>query len=224
MNGIDEGKYEGYDDVRLGTISALRRRGITPQALKEIIIDIGVTRADSTLSWDTLYTKNRRIIDERANRYFFVDKPKKVLIKGVPEKEEAKIRLHPDKTERGDRVIPLERENDELTVWISGTDVEKTEEKDVIRLKDLLNFKLTSKNPLEAEFDSFGLMDVPKIQWISADPVETEVLKPDGEYDEGLAEPEVAKLEEGEVIQFERYGFVKIEEVGTKVKAVYTHS
>jgi len=60
-NGGDaRGKYEGYDDVRLGTISAVKRRGIVPEALKQIIVDLGITRTDSTLSWDTLYTQNRR--------------------------------------------------------------------------------------------------------------------------------------------------------------------
>lgn len=222
--GIEEGKYQGYDDVRLGTLKAMKRRGITPEALREIVIDVGTTRADSTLSMDTLYTKNRRIIDDQANRYFFVKNPKKFLISDAPKEEETHLRLHPDDSDRGERVLPLEYEEDSLKVWISQEDVEKTSVGDIVRLKDFFNFEITSKNPLEAKYDSFELKDVAKIQWISANPKEAEVLKTDGKKDTGYAEPEVSKLSEGEIIQFERYGFVKIDETQPKIKAVYTHS
>ncbi|KXB05913.1 hypothetical protein AKJ53_01775 [candidate division MSBL1 archaeon SCGC-AAA382F02] len=224
MEGISEGKYEGYDDLRLGTIAAVKRRGIKPEALRELIIEVGTTKADSTLSWDTLYTKNRRIIDEEANRYFFVSEPQELLIHDSPEKEKAKLRLHPDQTERGERVLPLDIEEGDLRVWITKNDVENIEEGEIIRLKDLLNFKLTSKEPLEGNFESFELKDVAKIHWVSADPVEVEVLTPDGESDTGYAEPEVAQLPEGEIIQFERYGFVRIDKTEPVIKACYAHS
>lgn len=224
MEGLREGKYEGYDDVRLGTIAAVRRRGILPKALKKIIMNVGITRSDSTLSWDTLYKENRRIIDEEANRYFFVPDPQKLIIHGAPEKKEARLRLHPDQKDRGERILPLELQEDTLQVWITSEDVEEMDEGDKIRLKDLLNFELLSKDPLKGRFESFELLDVPKIQWVSKDPVEVKVLKPDGESEEGYAEPEVGQLPEGEIIQFERYGFVRIDETGPELKAVYGHS
>ncbi len=56
------------------------------------------------------------------------------------------------------------------------------------------------------------------------DPVDATVLKPDGSSDTGYVEPEVGELEEGEIIQFERYGFVRIDEAGEEVVAVYSHS
>ncbi len=222
--GIERGKYDGYDDVRLGTLRAVRRRGITPEALREIVIDIGTTRADSTLSMDTLYTKNRRIIDDEANRYFFVKNPEKLLISDAPEEEETEIRLHPDNPDRGERTLPLVREKGNLKVWLSQDDVKEMDEGDIVRLKDYFNFEITSKNPLKAKYDSFELKDVPKIQWISGSPKETEVLKPDGKSETGYAEPEVSTLSEGEIIQFERYGFVRIDKTDPKIKAVYTHS
>lgn len=222
--GIEEGKYQGYDDLRLGTLRAMKRRGITPEALREIVIEVGTTRADSTLSMDTLYTKNRRIIDDQANRYFFVKNPQKVLISGAPEEKETHLRLHPDDPDRGERVLPLEREKDSLKVWLSQDDVDEIRVGDIVRLKDYFNFEVTSKNPLKAKYDSFELKDVPKIQWVSANPQKTEVHKPDGTVDKGYAEPELSKLSEGEIIQFERYGFVKIDEIEPKIKVIYTHS
>ncbi len=224
MNGIRERIYEGYDDVRLGTVAAMRRRGIVPQALRDVVIDIGITKTDSTLSWDTLYSKNRKIIDEKANRYFFVPQPERLLIKNVPDKKEARLRLHPDREERGKRTLPLERDDGKLIVWISKKDVDKMGLGDIVRLKDLLNFELTSIKPLEANFKSFELLDVPKIQWVSKNPIEVEVLEPTGDKKKGYAEPEVKNLSKGEIIQFERYGFISIDEIEPKVRGVYTHS
>lgn len=224
MEGIKEGKFEGYDDVRLGTIATIRRRGFTPQAIKKSILKIGVTPVDSTLSLDTLATENRRIIDEKANRYFFIPNPIELTIQKVPEIEEAELRLHPDHSERGDRTLPLDRKNNSLIVKIPSKDFSKLSESEIIRLKDLLNFKLTSRNPPEAEFESFEVTDVPKIQWVSADAIKAKVLKPDGTQDKGLVEPEVSKLEPGELIQFERYGFVKLEKIKPEVKAIFTHN
>ncbi|KXB04973.1 hypothetical protein AKJ49_01520 [candidate division MSBL1 archaeon SCGC-AAA382A03] len=221
--GISEGKYEGYDDVRLGTLAALRRRGITPEALKQIVIELGTTRADSTLSMDTLYTKNRRIIDKEANRYYFVPDPAEILIHNVPkQQEEAHLRLHPDDPDRGERILPLEMNNN-LKVWIASKDTEKIDKGEKIRLKDLLNFKITSLEPLEGDFDSYELKDIPKIQWVSKNPVNVKVLKPNGEQDSGYAEPEVKNLPKGEIIQFERYGFVRIDEIEPKIRLVYVH-
>ncbi len=221
--GIEKGKYRGYDDVRLGTLAAMRKRGITAEALREIVTDVGTTRADSTLSMETLYTKNRRIIDEEANRYFFTPNPKRLLIHNVPDESEVEIRLHPDDPDRGDRTIPLEMENGSLAVWIAESDLKEMKEGDIIRLKDFLNFKLISSDSLEGEYDSFELKDVPKIQWISKNPVDVKILKPDGSKETGYGEPEVANLSEGDIIQFERYGFVRIETTKPVVKATYAH-
>jgi glutamyl-tRNA synthetase len=223
MEGIRAGEYEGYDDPRLGTIAAFRRRGVLPEAVRRVILDVGMTPVDSTLSLDTLYTENRRLIDPEANRYFFISNPVKLVIHGVPELEEARLRLHPSRPDRGERVLPLERDGDKLIVRVASGDVADMRDGQVIRLKDLLNFKVVSREPLEAEFTGFEVSDVPKIQWVSANAVEAEVLRSDGSRDRGLAEPEVAGLESGEVVQFERYGFVRLEKVKPKVEAVFTH-
>jgi glutamyl-tRNA synthetase len=223
MEGIRSGEYEGYDDPRLGTVAAFRRRGFLPEAVRKVILDVGLTRVDSTISLENLYTENRRLIDLSANRYFFVPRPVKLVVRGVPELEEAKLRLHPSQPERGERVFPLKRDGDLLYVHVALDDAAKMREGDVVRLKDLLNFKLRLREPLEAEFAGFELKDVSKIQWVSADAIEVEVMKPDGSREEGLTEPEVANLKVGEVIQFERYGFVRIDAVKPKLLVIYAH-
>jgi glutamyl-tRNA synthetase len=53
--GIRDGTFNGWDDPRLATFAALRKRGITPEAIKKMIIDVGPKPADVTLSWENLY-------------------------------------------------------------------------------------------------------------------------------------------------------------------------
>lgn len=224
MQGIRTGEFSGYDDPRLGTIAALRRRGFLPEAVRQVILDVGPTPVDAALSWETLAAYNRRFVDAGANRYFFVPNPVKLVVRGVPEMREAHLRLHPSDPKRGERAVPLLREDDILTVHLPKEDVSSTRKKQIFRLKDLMNVKLSSLGPpLEADFQGFGLADVPKIQWVSAEAGEVEVVKPDNSRERGLAEPAVMELKAGEIVQFERYGFVRIDAVEPKLVAVYGH-
>jgi glutamyl-tRNA synthetase len=224
MEGIRCGEFTGYDDPRLGTLVALRRRGILPEAVRRIILDIGPTPVDAVLSWETLFAHNRRLVDSRANRYFFVPNPVKLIVRGVPELSEAHLRLHPSFPNRGERVVPLGRDGDVLTVHVAGEDAAGLREGQTFRLKDLLNVELKSRGPpLEGDFRGFELMDVPKIQWVSAGAVKVDVIKPDASRESGLAEPAVAKLGVGAIVQFERYGFVRIDALEPKLVAAYGH-
>jgi glutamyl-tRNA synthetase len=224
VRGVRSGEFSGYDDPRLATLAALRRRGFSPEAVRRIILDIGLTPVDASLSWETLYAYNRKVIDAEANRYFFVSSPAKLLVRGVPEMDEVRLRLHPSYPERGERVLPLLREDDILTVYLDGEDASRLEVGTIFRLKDLMNVELTSKGPpLEGDFRGLELMEVPKLQWVSAGGVEVEVLMPDASLVRGLAEPAVAGLRVGEVVQFERFGFVRVDALQPKVAVVYGH-
>ncbi|MFB0500497.1 MAG: glutamate--tRNA ligase [Candidatus Hadarchaeaceae archaeon] len=224
MQGIRDGELTGYDDVRLGTIAALRRRGFVPEAIKQLILDIGPTLVDSSLSWETLYAYNRKFSDERADRYFFVQNPVKVLVHKTPDLKQVRLRLHPGHPEHGERILPLAREGDALVFYLAGEDTTVLQEGQIFRLKDLMNVTLSSKGKvLEAEFQGLELADVPKIQWVSAGAVEVEVIKPDNSREFGLAEPAVAGLKVDTILQFERYGFVRVDAVRPKLVAAYAH-
>jgi len=224
MRGIRSGELTGPDDVRLGTIAALRRRGFLPEAVRQVILDIGPTPVDSSLSWETLCSHNRRFVDGRANRYFFVPSPVKLLVHKAPELKQARIRLHPSDLGRGERILPISREGDALAFHISQADATNLSVGQTFRLKDLMNVTLSSRGaPLEAEFHGLKPADVPKIQWVSAGAVKMEVLMPDNTLELGLAEPAVAGLGVGEIVQLERYGFVRIDATRPKLVAVYGH-
>lgn len=223
MRGIRSGDFSGYDDPRLGTIAALRRRGFLPETIKQVIVDLGPTPVDSALSWETLAAYNRRIVDARANRYFFVPNPVKLLVKNAPKIREVKLRLHPSHLERGERLLRLLHEGDSMVIYISKADAVDISVGQIVRLKDLMNVQITSHNPFEAKFHSRELAEAPKIQWVSADAVEVEVLKPDASREVGLAEAAVANLSDGVIVQFERYGFVRLDTKTPKFVFVYGH-
>ncbi len=224
IQAISGGKLTGFDDVRLATLTALKRRGILPETVRQVILGVGLTLVDSSLSWETLYAQNRKMVDEIASRYFFVQNPVKLMVKNAPDLKEVSLRAHPSRPEAGERILPLERDNGGMGFYISREDCDKIQENGTFRLKDLMNVKMVKKGKVcEAEFESLGIINVPKIHWVSKGALQVEVLTPENEAVKGLAEPAVASLEPGAIVQFERYGFVRIESISPKILAAYSH-
>jgi glutamyl-tRNA synthetase len=233
VQGIKEGIYTGFDDPRLGTFAALRKRGITPEAIKKMIIDVGPKTNDVTLSWDNLYAYNRKILDATSNRYFFVPEPFELKVLQVPKTFHAKLPLHPEKPELGFReydVMP--KGNDKVIVlWVAKKDAEAVETGKIIRLMELFNVKIQDKtgNSLTATFESESYEEVRKIkvqliQWISkGTEYPSQVIMPDASITEGFAESACKKLKPDAVVQFERFGFTRIDEVNQKLVAYYAH-
>jgi glutamyl-tRNA synthetase len=224
MLSIRSGKITGHDDVRLATVAALRRRGFLSATIRQVILDIGLTLVDASLSWENLFAHNRKFLDLVANRYFYVNSPVKLLVRGAPELREAHLRLNPSKPESGERVLPLAKEGDALVFHIPGEDASSLKVGDIFRLKDLMNVEVTKKGAIiESVFRGLEVSEVPKIHWVSAGSVPLEVIKPDASVDHGLAEPTVASLKVDDIVQFERYGFARIDAVRPKLVAVYAH-
>ena len=72
---IQDGEYSGWDDVRTGTVRAMKRRGIRPEAIRRYWVESGIKSVDIEFSWQNLFGMNREVIDDEANRYFFVENP-----------------------------------------------------------------------------------------------------------------------------------------------------
>jgi glutamyl-tRNA synthetase len=233
VQGIKEGCYEGFDDPRLGTFAALRKRGLTPEAIKKMIIDVGTKSNDVTLSWENLFSYNRKILDAASNRYFFVSEPFELKVSQLPKTFQSKLPLHPDKPERGFREYTVTPEGDEKAVifWISKKDADTMENGKIIRLMELFNIKIEDKkrNSVMATFTSESYEDVRKIkaqliQWIpKGQEIQTQVIMPDASVNEGFAESACKKLKPDAIIQFERFGFTRINEVNKKIVAYYAH-
>lgn len=220
--GIESGEYSGWDDPRLPTVAALKRRGIEPEAIRNVMINMGVTETDIEFSMDTLYAENRKIVDPKANRYFFVHDPVRMKVTGAPATV-AKAPLHPMDSARGFREISLSRDPD---ILVTKLDSDGMKVGDLIRLKDLFNIRITSLEPLCAEYTGNDISVLKQgariIHWAPVNGVTVRVVSPDGEY-HGIAEPGI-KSELNNVVQFERFGFVRIDSVNDVVVAYYTHA
>ena len=231
--GIKAGTYTGFDDPRLGTFAALRKRGITSEAIKKMIIDVGIKPNDVTLSWGNLFSYNRKILDNISNRYFFVAQPFELKVTELPKTFQTKLPLHPEKPEHGFReyTIKPDSEDKAMSFWISKKDSETMEPEKIFRLMELFNVKIESKkdNSVTAKFASESYEEVRKIkvqliQWIPKQTeFPTQVIMPDASVNEGFSEADCKKLKPDAIIQFERFGFVRINEVGEKLIAYYAH-
>lgn len=231
VQGVREGLYAGWDDPRLATFAALRRRGITPGAIKKMIIDVGPKTADVTLSWENLYAYNRKILDPISDRYFFVSEPTMLKVKYIPKIFRPKLPLHPEKPERGFREYTVTPNIEGAVFWIAKGDADAAEVGKVIRLMELFNVKIESvnANSSEASFASEAYEEARKakaklIHWIpEGEAFPCQVVMPDATVNEGIAESACKKLKPDTVIQFERFGFVRIDENDAKLTAYYAH-
>jgi glutamyl-tRNA synthetase len=233
VQGVRDGSFTGWDDPRLATFAALRKRGITPEAIKKMIIDVGPKTADVTLSWENLNSYNKKILDPQSNRYFFVEAPRKLTIKNLPKTFIPKLPLHPEKPEKGFReynVTPIGEEKS-AEFWITTKDGNSMEPGKLIRLMELFNVKIDTiaQDSIKATFNSESYEDVRKakaqlIQWIPAnEEYPCKVIMPDASTIEGFAESACKKLKPDTVIQFERFGFVRVDEVKEKMTVYFAH-
>lgn len=229
--GIKEGDFTDFDDPRLGTFAALKKRGITAEAIKKMIIEVGTKPNDVTLSWENLYSHNRRILDASSNRYFFVAAPVELKVVGLPKAFVAKLPLHPEHPERGVRQYTISASGNEkaVSLWIAQKDAEAILQDQTIRLMELFNIQIQSKTEtcVTAAFASESYEDVRKlkvqlIQWIpKGSEYPAEVVQQDATVTKGYSELACKKLKPDDIIQFERYGFVRVDEVGEKLVAYY---
>jgi len=231
LEGFRSGLFRQWDDPRLATLAALRRRGITPEAMRRLIIDVGPKTADVVLSWENLYAHNRKIIDPTANRYFFVRNPKELIVKNVPRTFTAQIPLHPDHPERGSRRFEIRPEKGEASFWISSDDLNILGKGKTIRFMGLFNFQVESvgKQLIEAVFHSEAYEEAKKlsaslIHWIPIDTgIPCEVVMPDASIAKGIADDACKRLRPSEIVQFERFGFARIDSLDKKLTAYFTH-
>jgi len=233
VKGMEQGLYTSWDDPRLATFAALRKRGITPEAISNLIVDVGPKKSDVTLSWKNLYAYNRKILDPEADRYFFVHNPLPLQVKGIPKVFKTKLRLHPDYPNRGYREYTIKPagKDDSVTFWVSKRDVKHLKVGEMTRLMELFNIvpKEVNQSLIQSVFVSEPYEKAKKsgaqlIHWIPAGTgIPCQVVMPDAAEAEGLAESDCSLLKPDEIVQFERFGFVRIDHINTKLKAYYAH-
>lgn len=109
---VDENFVDGWDDPRMPTISGLRRKGYTPEAIRKFCQEIGVARSYSTVDVQMLEHFIREDLKLKAPRTMAILKPLKVVITNYPEGkvEMLEAEINPENPEMGKREIPFSRE------------------------------------------------------------------------------------------------------------------
>lgn len=208
MAGIENGDYSGWDDPRLGTLKAIARRGIDPRTIYQLITEIGVKMSDSAISWKKIYGLNRNFIEPIANRYFFVENPVKVTVDGYDDGDVVIERpLHADHTDRGNRLLPFNG-----SAYLASEDVNDG----VVRLMDAVNvdIKGDSLTYNSTSFEDARALKAKIIQWVPVDEnISVKIVMNDGSIKTGLGELAIKDLKVGDIVQFERVGFARLDEI-----------
>lgn len=224
---IEEGKVSGYDDPRLPTLEALKRRGVRPEAIRKFVLSLGFTKADTLAPFETLESFNRKIVDPESIRLHMVKNPASIKVRDLPS-DIITMPNHPTK-DMGRRTIEIGED-----FYIESEDVEKLKMGDAIRFMGLGNVRITNQSPPEGQYvgDELG-HDITKVHWVpQKNAQKIKILIPSqlffGEkFNENsleeinvFTEPYYNELKEGKEIQFVRFGYCRKDSM---LQAVYTH-
>lgn len=218
---IAKKQVSGWDDPRLVTVKALRRRGIQPETFADLAIEVGLSKTPTNINWEVVAAINRKYLDASSKRYFFVENPKRITVEKAPNKE-VSLKLHPSE-EKHERKFSVNGE-----FLISEKDyheLKKLKDSKLVRLMDCLNFTASDERFV---YDSDKVEEYRKrgkkiIHWLPANGnIEAEILMPDATTAKGLAEGNASKIKEGEIVQFARFGFCRLEN-REKMRFIYCH-
>ncbi|HOY85453.1 MAG TPA: glutamine--tRNA ligase/YqeY domain fusion protein [Candidatus Syntrophosphaera sp.] len=106
---VQSGTVSGWDDPRMPTIAGMRRRGFSPEAIREFADRIGVAKANSMVDFELLQFCVREDLNKRANRVMAVLEPLKLTIENYPEDkfEELEADNNPEDASAGKRLVPF---------------------------------------------------------------------------------------------------------------------
>ncbi|MFC1755594.1 glutamate--tRNA ligase [Thermoproteota archaeon] len=207
---IEEQKVMGWDDPRLVTLKALKRRGIVKDAFYELVNEVGLSRTQTNIDFRVIAAINRRLLDASAHRYFFVKDPVEVTVEGAPE-QNIELDLHPDNKKGGRKLKTADK------FYLAQEDIDLLKPKKLYRLMDCLNFTESKK---KYSFDSTDHEKYKKqgekiIHWlpVTDELVEVEIMMDDGSLVRGLGEPAMKNLKVGDTVQLERFGFCRLDEI-----------
>jgi len=224
------GAYSGPNDPRFGTIMGLRERGITAEAIRNVILTVGAKQTDASISFTNLAAENRKIIDPTSPRLIFVEDPVELVVdNGNGVCLEAKIPYHPEKTELGSRQFNVCTGD---RVMISRADYEQalSEKGGEVRLMELGNyiieggkFRLLSRDLQYAREKGLSI-----VQWLKKDGSKIAILSvPLGEsiVIKGGYIEDGGKLQDllGKSVQLIRVGFAVLKSAIPFASLVFSH-
>lgn len=224
--GIRSGKYKGFDDPQLATLRAFRKRGILPETVRQYILGLGLSESETSVDVNILESINRKLVDPVANRYFFIEDPVVLGVSNPPSEISGKlspkftIRKHPKDAGRGERTLEFKSR-----IYISKPDADLSGEFNLMgAMKPAKISKEKGTLELLASTDSKRF-----IHWLPCDEkqiINAEIFMPDGSVKKGIAEANILSEAEGAEVQFERFGFARLDvldKANKLLKAYYSH-
>ena len=223
---IEEQKVAWYDDPRLPTLEAMRRRGIRPEAIRRFILSLGFTKSNTLAPFGALEAFNRKAVDATSIRLHMARRPTELAVGGMPASP-VRLANHPS-ADLGSRMLATDD-----TVLISGDDAERLAPGDCIRLMGLGNVRITSEGRLAGEYSGDEMKGYPIVQWVprrvahKINLIITNRLFVDGKFNEDslvveevAVEPHYLELADDTEIQFVRFGYCRKE---SGYRAIMTH-
>jgi glutamyl-tRNA synthetase len=232
---LDEGAITSWDDPRLLTLSAMRKRGFEPKAIRSFVLSLGLTLAETKPPFKALESMNRKIIDPLSIRLFFVKDPIMLTVDGA---KNMKVTLDNHPTNNlGTREVEVS-----TVFYISRDDANLLAEGEQVRLMELYNIKIDrivvepgkNKAIIASYLNNEIFRNMKKIQWVSDKSMtKYNILIPYELYQnnkfnprslesaEGLAEAFVLRLKPHALVQFIRFGFCITE--NNKSSAIFIH-
>ena len=208
---IKEGKVSGWDDPSLVTLKALNRRGILQETLVELMNQMKISaNTGKNIDWTMISSINRSILDPVTNKYFLIIDPVEIDVLQAP-KQKIELNLHPDHPKRGSRLFETSSK-----FYINKEDHDNIRQGDLVRLMDCLNFIYETKFKFHSlNHEEYRKTGKQIIQWlpVSDNLTNVSVRMPDNNILEGLAEASISKLNIGDIIQFQRFGFCKLDSI-----------
>ncbi len=129
---VEEGHVSAWDDPRMPTIAGLRRRGYTPESIRNFWKELGISKSESIIELGVLENAVRNDLNERAPRGMAVLDPLKVVLTNYPdaETEWLEAAVHPQNPKMGTRKVPLSRE-----LWVERSDFMEDPPRKFFRLR-----------------------------------------------------------------------------------------
>jgi glutamyl-tRNA synthetase len=233
---VEEKLVTGWDDPRMPTIEGVIRRGIIPEAIRRFTVEVGYTKSEHTFDWSLLLSVNRKLLDPITKRLFFVPDPVKLTIEDATATV-VEIPSHPT-ADLGIRKVTAGNElfvpSVDLAAMKEGESfrlmglwtVQLTSKSSEAKAKLLPgSFGKATDSSDDPAAPLIGQFMGRKVQWVDAtNSLNVEVLEPsdlysdDGTFNkdslkirQGAVESTFASLRQGEIVQFPRYGFVRVD-------------
>ena len=227
---VVSGVYTGWDDPRTWSMQSLEKRGIDQRALRKVMLDLGLSIVDISISMKSVYSENRKLRDAETPRAFFVRDPIWAATSDVPSGlTTAEVPVHPDFPEQGVRKIPLSLSDGSGEVGVAQRDFKRMKKGTLIRLKDYANFTIEGLKPLKLKHHSVDVDEVrqvggPILHWVPKEKsIPVELTMADGSIETGFGEPGLSKMKAGTFLQFERVGFARIYDLGEPLRVSFAH-